>query len=420
MSRSAVREIQVSGISVRRGEVVVPTQIGDAVHGLLSCPAAELVAGSLRAKSGAVRLAELPRCDDPAGDFDASLFLVTCPQQDGSTAAIAAAVAPGDALSATAARAAVEEWAAVSASRTLLMAGSPWCSGALHAASAARQAAENYLSQGRKVYVLAPVAMPAETQSALTDLGAVITTSLADVGPGDVVVFPAHGVTTEMRGDANRRGATVVDATCPLVAAAQTAASRAADRGQQLVLVGQPGQASTAAIMSQAPGHVTMVETPAKTAALQVADSRQVSYLMQPGITLEAGAPVVSALRSRYPAVKAAIPADPCFAPSDRAGTVYSVALGSDLMLIVGDPQSGDARQICGHARDSGTRVQMVGEVGDIKPHMLTDVRTIGLAESTTAASGQAARVMTALSGLGRLSVARRKLSTEKASSVLA
>ena len=69
MSRSAVREIQVSGIRVPRGEMLVPTQIGDPVHGMLICHAAPLVAGSLRAKGRQVRLAELPRCDDSGGDF---------------------------------------------------------------------------------------------------------------------------------------------------------------------------------------------------------------------------------------------------------------------------------------------------------------------------------------------------------------
>jgi 4-hydroxy-3-methylbut-2-enyl diphosphate reductase len=399
---------------MHRDEVVVPTQIGDAVHGMLTCHAAPLIAGSLRAKGRPVRLAELPRSDDPSGDFDATLFLVTCPQQDGTTAAIAAAAAPGDALSAAAARAAIEDWAAVSGSRTLLLAGSPWCSGAMHAAGAARQAASEYRSTGRKVHVLTPVAIPAETATELDDLGAIITDSLAEVAEGDVIVFPAHGVTTEMRAEAVRRGATVVDATCPLVAAAQSAASRTADRGQQLVLIGQPGQASTAAITSQAPGHVTVVETTAKTAALRAADSRQISYLMQPGITLEAGAPIVSALRSRYPAVRAAVPSDLCYAPSDRAGTIYSVALGSELMLVLGDPQSADTKQVSGYARDSGTRVQTIAEVADIKPPMLASIDTIGLAESTSAQAGLAAQVISALSGLGRLSVARRKLNTEK------
>jgi hypothetical protein len=51
---------------------------------------------------------------------------------------------------------------------------------------------------------------------------------------------------------------------------------------------------------------------------------------------------------------------------------------------------------------------------------MLAGVQTIGLAESTSAQAGLTTQVMTALSGLGRLSVARRKLSTEKTSSALA
>jgi 4-hydroxy-3-methylbut-2-enyl diphosphate reductase len=399
---------------MHRDEVVVPTQIGDAVHGMLTCHAAPLVAGSLRAKGRTTRLAELPRSDDLSGDFDAKLYLATCSQQDGTTAAIAAAAAPGDALSAAAARGAVEDWAAVSGGRTLLLAGSPWCNGAMHAASAARQAASEYRGSGRKVLVLAPVAIPPETASALSDLGAVITDSLAEVDPDDVVVFPAHGVTAEMRAEATRRGATVVDATCPLVAAAQTAASRTADRGQQLVLVGQPGQASTPAITSQAPGHVSVVDTAAKTAALRAGDSRQISYLMQPGITLEAGAPIVAALRSRYPTVRGAVPSEVCYAPSDRAGTVYSVALGSELMLVLGDPQSADAKQVCSYARDAGTRVQVIAEVADLKPPMLASVDTVGLAESTSARAGLAAQLIGALSGLGRLSVARRKLNTEK------
>jgi 4-hydroxy-3-methylbut-2-en-1-yl diphosphate reductase len=417
MSRSAVREVQVSGITVPRGDVVVPTQIGDPLHGMLACRAAPLVAGSLRARGRAVKLADLPGSDDPSGDFDATLYLVTCQQQDGSTAAVAAVAAPGDALSGAAARNAVEEWGAVSATRTLLLAASPWCTGALHAAGAAREAASQYEGTGVKVYLLAPVSIPAETASALSDLGAIIAPSISDVEPGSVVVFPAHGVTPEIRTEATRRQVTVIDATCPMVAAAQTAARRAAERDQQLVLISQPGHAATASIASEAPGHLSVVEGPAKTAAVRVSDSRHLSYLMQPGVAHESGASAIGALRSRYPAVKPVVPAEVCYAPSDRAGTVYSVALGSDLMLVVGDPLSADTRQVCAQARDSGTKVQAVGEIGDIKPSLLASVHTIGLAESTSAPGGLAAQVVTALSGLGRLNVVRRKLSTEKAAS---
>ncbi|HXZ64770.1 MAG TPA: hypothetical protein VEH05_08545 [Streptosporangiaceae bacterium] len=417
MSRPDVRELPVASAGLRRGEVVVPTRVGDAVHGVLSCPAAPLVAASLRARGRPVRLADLT--SQPPADADARLFLVTCPQEDGGTAAVAAAAAPGDALSAAAARAAVEEWAAVCGNRSLLMAGTPWCSGALHAAGAARQAAAENQGTGRRVHVLTPAAMPPETVSALAELGAVVTDSLDGVEPGDVLVVPAHGVTAERRAEVARRNVTVVDATCPVVAAAQAAAGRAADGRSHLVLVGQRDHAATDPIISQAPGRVTIADTPAKTAAVSTGDGGPVSYLLQPGIAPEAGAPILSALRSRYPAARPAVPAEICYAPSDRAGTIYSVALGSDVMLVVGDPRSSDTRHVCGLARDSGTKVQPIGDVADIKPAMLASVHTIGLAESTSARAGLAAETLTALSGLGRLTVARRRLATEKAASVL-
>lgn len=418
MSRQDVREIRVAADGLKRGEVLVPWRIDDPVNGPLSCPAAPLVAGSLVARGRPNRVATLPRADS-RGDEDARLFLVTCPREDGGTAAIAAAAPSGDALSASAARGAVEEWAAVSGSRSLLIASSPWCSGALHAASAARQAASDGRAAGRHVYVLAPAAMPPETAAELDDLGAMVATSLDGVEKGDVVVFPAHGVTTEVRAEAIDRGAAVVDATCPIVSAAQTAAARVADRGNQLVLVGPPDHAATEPIISQAPGRVTIVETPANTAAVAAGDSRPIFYLVQPGLTIEAGAPIVSALRSRYPAARGAVPAEACYAPSDRAGTIYSVALGSDLMLVAGDPKSADTRQVSGYARNSGTRVQVIGDVSDIKPAMLASVHTIGLAESLSAGPGLAAQILAALSGLGRLTVARRRLSTEKTADIL-
>src|SRR5215472_11511840 len=140
MSRQDVREIPLASTGLMRGEVLVPKQIHDPVNGPLNCPAAPLVAGSLIARGRPNRLAVLPHADWRGG-ADARLCLVTCPREGGGTAAIAAAAPSGDALSASAARGAVEEWAAVAGSRSLLIASSPWCSGALHAASAASRAA---------------------------------------------------------------------------------------------------------------------------------------------------------------------------------------------------------------------------------------------------------------------------------------
>lgn len=410
-----VREIQAPGVRVQRGEVLVPTLVGDELHGLLSCPSAPLIAGSLVRRGRQVRLAPVPRPTDPLAGGDAIMYLATCPQQDGMTAAIAAVTANGDRLAASFARAAVEEWAAIAGNRVLLAAGSPWCAGALHAANSSRRAAAEHAGSGVAVHLLGPLTLPPEAASEVASLGAEQITSLADTKEGDVVVFPAHGVSAETRAEAAERGLTIVDGTCPLITTAQEIAGRLASRGQHLVLIGQRDAAGTATIAGRAAGHVTIVETAAGTSALNVTDAQRISYMLQPGMPVEVAEGVAGALRSRFPAAQGTAPAGLCYAASDRVASVRAVATGSDLVLIPGDPQSSDARQLSAQAREAGARVQVIGTVQDVTPAMLADVTTIGMAESISAPAGLAGQVIAAIAGLGQLTVARRQVSTDLA-----
>jgi 4-hydroxy-3-methylbut-2-enyl diphosphate reductase len=410
MNRSAVREFQAPDIRVQRGELLVPTRVGDPARGPLPGPAAALIAGSLRRKGWRCVLAPVPALDDAGADGGgAAVYLATCGQRGGGTAALAAASSPADRLAAAAAQAAVEEWAAVTGTRRLLTAGSPWCSGAMRALDAAWNAAAEAAAQGRVMHVYGDLAAPPEARADLAARGVTAAAALDDMAAGDIMVIPAHGVPPAVLAEAAARGLTVIDATCPLVTQAQEQAARLAGRGDDLMLIGQATGAA-AGITSRAPDRATLVETAAGTAALQVADARRVSYLLQPGLPVESTAAIAAALRSRFPAARGPDPDSFCYAPSDRAQTVRAIAAGCDLMLVLGDPDSADARQVSGLARDCGARTQVIAAVTDITPALLSGVTAIGMAASTSAPSDLAAQVTEALSGLGPLSVVRRQV----------
>jgi 4-hydroxy-3-methylbut-2-enyl diphosphate reductase len=411
MNRSVVREFQALGVTVRRGEVLVPTEVGDPARGGLGCQAAKLVGGSLQRRGNQPSYGPVPRFDNPGYDSDgATLYLVTTPQGDGGTAALAAAAAPDDHLAMAAAQAAVAEWAAALGTRRLLAAGSPWCGGANQALAAARTAVADAGSQGRGVYIYGQLAAPPEEHAALAASGVRFGSALDDVQPGDILVFAAHGVPPAVRAEATSRELTIVDATCPLVARAQAEAGRLADQGDHLILLGQPDLPTTAAITGHAPGKATVIGTVAAASALRPADPRRVSYLLQPGVPVEGSAGAAAALRSRFPAVRAPDPDGFCYAPSDRVDMVRAVATGADLMLILGDPDAADARQLAALARECKARTLTVAAVSEIIPSLVGGADTIGMAESTSAPAGLAAEVTTALGGLGPLSVVRREV----------
>lgn len=429
MSRTAARQCLAPGTTVAPREVLVATEIGDPARGLLPCPAAPLVGGVLQRRGQAVRYGPVPHCAEASqADDGAALFVTSSLHRDGAGTAIGAAAAGVDAIAVAAARAAVDEWSAVVSSRRLLAAVSPWCDGARRAAELAAQAVAGAPGP---VYVLGELAGSPQARAELEAAGAVFTGNVADIPNGATLLIPAHGAAPSVLAQAADQGLRIIDATCPLVAGLQAEARRLAERGDQIVLIGQPGHAVVPGLTGQAPGQIELTGSgsPAGTGGLTGLDPRRVSYLLQPGIPVEEGATVAAALRSRFPALRDPDPDAFCYAASDRAETVRAVAAASDLVLVLGDAADPDTRQLAtlargadsatsarhGLPRGGGGKVQVISDPAAIMPSWLAGTAAVGLAESTSARPGLASEVTRALSGIGPLSVTTRRVTTEVA-----
>jgi 4-hydroxy-3-methylbut-2-enyl diphosphate reductase len=410
MSRSNARQCLAPGTTVPPGEVLVATEVGDPSGGLLACPAAPLVGGTLRRKGIRVSYAPVPRCGDasPSGE-GATLFITSALQRDGTATAIGAGANGVDSIALAAARGAVEEWSAVVGTRRLLGAVSPWCDGAATALQRTREA----LATTGTVYIYGHLAASPQVRDQLEKQGAVFTSSLDDIPNGSTLLIPAHGAGLDVRVAAAERGLNVIDATCPLVAGAHAEVRRFAGRGDQVVLIGKAGHAVVRGILGQEPGRSLIVESPAAAGAVSVADPRRVSYLPQPGIPVEDTTTVAAALRSRFPALRGPDPDAFCYAASDRTETNRSVAASSDVVLVLGAEDDADTRYLAGLARSCRAKAHVVADVTDIAAAWLAGTSAVGLAESTSARHGLAAQVTRALSGLGPLSVTRRQVTTE-------
>jgi len=413
MNRPAVREFMAPDARVSPGEVLVPTELEHPVQGPLPSPAAPLVGGTLLRKGRRIGYAPAGRCADPAADRGdeggATVFVATCQRRDGTTAAVAAAANPADRVALAASRSAVEEWSAVVGTRRLLAAGTPWCSGATQALGSVRTA----MTGRRTLHVYGELAAGPDAIGDLAERGAVFVRSLDEVPGGGTVVFPAHGVSSEVRAEAEARGLEIVDATCPLVAGVHAQVRRLAERGDDIVVIGQPAHAASAGVTGQAPATTAVVSTPAGAGALRVADPRRVSYLLQPGIPVEDSVPVAAALRSRFPALHDPHPDGFCYAASDRAQTIRVIASACDIMLVLGSADSANSRHVCALARDGGARTHVIARADDIAPALLSGAGIIGLAESTSASPGLSGQVTSALSGLGPLSATTRRVTTD-------
>jgi 4-hydroxy-3-methylbut-2-en-1-yl diphosphate reductase len=375
------------------------------------CPAAPVLAAALARAGRRVREAPVVLRPGSRQATDAVAFVVSYLDPKGHAVGLAAVAHRDDVAGLAVADAAVREWSAVPRTRRVLLTDvDPYCRGARRALDMVEYALR--MGHGR-VYVVGQPAFGSQVLASLEHRGVVLVDDLDQVPDEATVVFPAHGVTLRVRAEVAARGLRVVDATCPLVSGGHAEIRRFADRGDTVVLIGHPSHAAVAPFAGQAAEQVVIVHDVGDVEALGIPDSSRLSYIVEPGMVVEDAAEVVAALRRRYPKARGAHPDRWCYAASDRAETVRAVATACDVTLVLGTAGTGDVRNLAELARANGTTVHTIAEVGDLRPGMLAEATTVGLVSSISTPPGLGDDVVEVLSGLGPLSVVRRRVSSD-------
>jgi 4-hydroxy-3-methylbut-2-enyl diphosphate reductase len=154
------------------------------------------------------------------------------------------------------------------------------------------------------------------------------------------------------------------------------------------------------------------VETPSDVATLE-AGPRGVAYLMQTTLAVDEAASVASALRERFPDVRAPGSDDICYATTNRQAAVRSVAIQADLVLVAGSKNSSNSVRLVETAERAGTPAYLIDGASDIELSWLSGVSVIGLTAGASAPPAVVSEIITALSGLGTVAVEERITTTE-------
>lgn len=411
--RRTLRIEQVPAADVQRGEVLVATTYIHPERGSVQCAASPLLAAALRkvglrVREGPVAVSDGTRCDGGV------LFAVSYVDRQERVAGFGVAAHPRDDLAVATARRAALEWSRVLRSRRLLRAQAlPMCWGARRSMA---MIVAGTASGGPPVYVLGRPALRDRDVAALAVRGVRFADDLADVPVGARVALPAHGVSLAARAELRARGSEVIDSTCPLVAAGHADVRSYAGRGDTVVLIGGRDHVAAETFAGQGGEAVMMVRDVRDLAGLVGIDAERVSFVVQTGVPAEDAAPLVEALRARYPALGGFHYDVWCYAASDRTETIRSVAAASDVVLVVGAADHDDTAHVATVARNAGTQVRVLEAVGGLVDVFaggwLTGAGTIGLATTWSTAPGLDAEIARVLAGLGPLSVVARSTST--------
>jgi len=239
----------------------------------------------------------------------------------------------------------------------------------------------------------------------LRDRGAVFVEELEDVPDDCIVIFSAHGVSQQVRREADLRGLKVFDATCPLVTKVHLEVARYSKQGRECILIGHKGHPEVEGTMGQYDnsngGGIYLVEDEQQASELAVNQPDTLSYVTQTTLSMDDTARVIDTLRARYPKIEGPRKNDICYATQNRQDAVKELAGPCDLVLVVGSPNSSNSNRLRELAQRMGSEAYLLDRAEGIEPQWLVGKTKIGVTAGASAPEILVKEVVEKLQQLG-------------------
>ena len=261
---------------------------------------------------------------------------------------------------------------------------------------------ERALTQfGAPIYVRHEVVHNRFVVDELRQKGAVFVERLDEVPGGATVIFSAHGVSRAVRAEAQARGLTVFDATCPLVTKVHVEIAKQHEQGFEIVMIGHAGHPEVEGTMGQCDGGVHLVESVDDVARLVIANPERIAYVTQTTLSVDDAAAVVAALKARFPAIVGPKKDDICYATQNRQDAVKALTPRVDVLVVVGSRNSSNTNRLREVAANRGIPSHMVDQADELRSEWFEGRKRIGVTAGASAPEVLVRAVVERLEALG-------------------
>ena len=263
-----------------------------------------------------------------------------------------------------------------------------FCAGVDRAIEIVDQAIEAF---GAPIYVRHEVVHNRTVVEGLRDKGAIFIEDVSEVPEGSYLIFSAHGVSKKVQQESKDRKLTVFDATCPLVTKVHIQVAKHAKAGREVILIGHAGHPEVEGTMGQyeklagSTGGMYLVETPEDVKNLKPSNPEDLAYVTQTTLSMTDTQIMVDALHKYLPHIQEQKKDDICYATQNRQDAVHDLAETTDVILVVGSPNSSNSNRLREIAEQLGKDAYLIDTAADMEKSWFVDVNAVGVTAGASA-----------------------------------
>ena len=273
-----------------------------------------------------------------------------------------------------------------------------FCAGVDRAINIVNEALNRF---GAPIYVRHEIVHNAYVVNELREKGAVFVDELHEVPKGGIVVFSAHGVSQEVRRDAEARGLQVYDATCPLVTKVHLEVVKMCKEGFTVLMIGHAGHPEVEGTMGQVKEGVFLIEKLGDVSALPFPADEKIAFVTQTTLSVDETREIVEALTKKFPNIVQPRKQDICYATQNRQDAVKFMAPQVEVVIVVGSATSSNSNRLRELAEKLGVPAYMVDSPEQLKPEWFAGKKRVGLTAGASAPESLAQSIVSRIQGFG-------------------
>ena len=267
-----------------------------------------------------------------------------------------------------------------------------FCAGVDRAIDIVNKALEIY---GAPVYVKHEVVHNKVVVEDLRARGAIFIEEIGEIPDDSLVIFSAHGVSSEVEESTKARNLNFFDATCPLVTKVHMEVKKHAKANKDIILIGHEGHPEVEGTMGRhinaENSSIYLVQDEVDATNIQVKNSKSLALVTQTTLSVDETMSIIEILKKRFPKIEVPKKDDICYATQNRQDAVKQLALESDYIIVVGSKNSSNSNRLKELAEKCGCKSILIDEFSDLDLEDLQKFENIAI---TAGASAPESRVM--------------------------
>jgi 4-hydroxy-3-methylbut-2-enyl diphosphate reductase len=274
-----------------------------------------------------------------------------------------------------------------------------FCAGVDRAIDIVNKALDIY---GAPVYVKHEVVHNKVVVEDLRNRGAVFIEEIDEIPDDSLVIFSAHGVSSEVEETTKARNLNFFDATCPLVTKVHMEVRKHAKANRDIILIGHEGHPEVEGTMGR---HINsenstiyLVQDENDALSVSINNSESLALVTQTTLSVDETLSIIDILRKRFPNIEVPKKDDICYATQNRQDAVKQLALESDFIIVVGSKNSSNSNRLKELAEKCGCKSTLIDDFSDLNLRDLKKCENIAI---TAGASAPESRVMEIAKSLG-------------------